>query len=170
MTSPGRPSLFTPELAARICERLAAGQTLRSICQTTVDMPSEATVRAWALDDVQGFSAQYRRAREIGYHGMFDELKEIADTTEEGVIETVRQTAEGRTVETKTVDMIEHRKLKVATRQWMLGRALPKIYGDKLQVDANVTHDISNLTDEELGQELLNRGAAPGSAEAAGTP
>ena len=91
-------------------------------------MPAESTVRAWALDDIHGFAAQYARAREIGYHGLFDEMLEIADTTHEGV-KTV-QKATG--IETTTGDMIEHRRLRVDTRKWMLSKALPKIYGDKL--------------------------------------
>lgn len=131
----GRPSLYTTEIAERICERLAAGETLRSICRTSDGVPSEATVRAWALDDIGGFSAQYMRAREIGYHGLFDEILEIADTTQEGVTTTQKITG----TEIRTGDMIEHRKLRVDSRKWMLGRALPKIYGDKLDVDHSGT-------------------------------
>lgn len=101
---------------------------MRSICRLG-EMPAESTVRAWALDDVNGFSAQYARAREIGYHGLFDEILEIADTTQEGVKTVQKLTG----VETTTGDMIEHRKLRVDARKWMLARALPKLYGDKLE-------------------------------------
>lgn len=129
MAKRGRPSKFTKELASRICERLAAGESLRSICRLT-DMPSESTVRTWALDNLHGFSAQYARAREIGYHGLFDEILEIADTTQEGVKTVVKLTGS----ETTHGDMIDHRRLRVDARKWMLARALPKIYGDKLEV------------------------------------
>lgn len=124
----GRPSKHTPAIAALICVRLAAGESLRSVCRTS-EMPSEMTVRTWALDDVGGFSSQYARAREIGYHGLFDEVLEIADTTQEGV--TVTQKLSG--VETRRGDMIEHRRLRVDARKWMLAKALPKIYGDKIE-------------------------------------
>jgi Bacteriophage Sf6, terminase small subunit-like len=67
----GRPSIFSPELADRLCERLADGETLRAICRDE-GMPDERTVRRWALDDLEGFSTQYARAREIGYQGMAD--------------------------------------------------------------------------------------------------
>lgn len=128
MASRGRPSKFTKAIATRICERLAAGETLRSVCRLS-SMPAESTVRAWALDDLHGFSAQYARAREIGYHGLFDEMLEIADTTQEGV-KTVQKM---NGTETTTGDMIEHRRLRVDTRKWMLSKALPKIYGDKME-------------------------------------
>lgn len=128
MPGPGRPSLYTQELADTICERLAAGETLRAICRDD-GMPSEPTVRRWALEDHHGFSAQYARAREIGYHGMADELREIADTPQQGV--RTKMLPDGKSEETWG-DMIEHRKLQVDTRKWLLARALPKVYGDRL--------------------------------------
>ncbi|WP_363201534.1 hypothetical protein [Phenylobacterium sp.] len=35
-------SKYDPELAARICERLAAGESLRSICRADKAMPTES--------------------------------------------------------------------------------------------------------------------------------
>jgi hypothetical protein len=126
----GRPSTYTPELAHRICERLADGETLRAICRDE-GMPDERTVRGWAVDDVEGLSPQYARARQIGYHSLFDQILEIADTPQTGI--TTKETDKG--TETRTGDMIEHRRLQVDARKWMLAKALPKIYGDKLEVD-----------------------------------
>ena len=62
----GRPSIFSRELADRLCERLADSETLRAICRDE-GMPDERTVRRWALDDVGGFAGHYAKAREIGY-------------------------------------------------------------------------------------------------------
>jgi hypothetical protein len=72
----GRPSIFSPELAALLCERLAGGETLRAICRDE-GMPDERTVRRWALDDVEGFSGPYAKAREIGYQSLADELLKL---------------------------------------------------------------------------------------------
>lgn len=112
MAKRGRPSTYTPEIAKAICERLAAGETLRSICRGD-DMPAEAAVRAWALDDVEGFSAHYARAREIGYATLGDQILEIADD------------ADGDP---------KRDRLRVDTRKWLLSKVLPKIYGDKLEL------------------------------------
>lgn len=106
----GRPTIFTPEIAATICERLAEGDSLRAVCRED-GMPSDATVRMWALDDVQGFYSQYTRARDIAYRRMADEVLEIADN-------------EGG-------DYARDR-LRFDARRWLLSKALPKIYGDKL--------------------------------------
>ena len=83
----GRPSIFSPELAALLCERLAGGETLRAICRDA-DMPDERTVRRWALDDVEGFAGHYARAREIGYQDIASLLARqpgVADPGRAGV-------------------------------------------------------------------------------------
>ena len=161
----GRPTKFTAEIADRICTGLAAGGSLRSLCRAD-DMPAESTVRGWALNDEGGFSAQYARAREIGYHGLFDEILAIADTTREGVKSVEKISG----VEVTRADMIEHRRLQVDARKWILSKALPKIYGDKIAIEATHHHDASDLTDAELAarikgelESLAGRGGkAPG--------
>ncbi|MGJ5022343.1 terminase small subunit protein [Bradyrhizobium oligotrophicum] len=121
----GRPTEYTPELAAEICRQLAEGKTLRRICKAD-DMPPESTVRRWVLDDRSGFAAHYATAREIGYQCMADELLDIAD-------DNSRDTAvdEGGH-ETTNHDVIARSRLRVDTRKWLLSKALPKVYGDKV--------------------------------------
>lgn len=120
-------------------------------------MPDERTVRTWALDDVNGFSPQYARAREIGYHGLFDQILEIADTTKEGTTTTRKRASDGAMYdETKSADMIEHRRLQVDARKWMLAKALPKVYGDKIAVDGEHTLklDSENMSPLEVARHL----------------
>lgn len=104
----GRPSIYTEELAARICERLATGESLRKICDDP-EMPARSTVRAWALDN-KDFSDQYARAREIGWTDIAEDLLDIADD--------------------KGGDA-QRDRLRVDTRKWLLSKMLPKVYGDK---------------------------------------
>jgi hypothetical protein len=42
-------SSYNEDIAAEICERLAGGESLRSICREDVTMPTEKTVWNWAL-------------------------------------------------------------------------------------------------------------------------
>lgn len=121
---------YSKEVADNICARLAEGESLRAICRDD-GMPAESTVRAWALDDVDGFAAQYARAREIGYDRLAEELLEIADNTKTGEIRTIKPDG---TEEVKQADMIEHRRLQVDSRKWMLSKMLPKRFGDKLDL------------------------------------
>lgn len=127
----GRPSLYTPEIAESICERLAAGETLRAICRDD-GLPSEVTVRRWAMGDTEGFSAQYAKARELGYHGMADELVEIADET---TFDTLRGSEDQP--DKPNHEWITRSRLRVDTRKWLLSKALPKIYGDRLTAEVS---------------------------------
>lgn len=129
MNERGRPSAYSAEKAAEICRRLAEGQTLREICRDE-QMPSESTVRGWALDDRDGFSAHYARAREIGYFSMADELLEVADDGRNDWME--RQDDNGGTSWQANGEHIQRSRLRVDTRKWMLSKALPKVFGDKI--------------------------------------
>lgn len=123
----GRPSDYSAELAAKICSELAEGRSLRDVC-TDDGMPAESTVRGWALEDREGFSAQYARAREIGYHAMADEVLDIADDGRNDWMER-----EG--VTSVNGEHISRSRLRFDARRWLLSKALPKIYGDKQVID-----------------------------------
>lgn len=124
----GRPSLYTPAIAAEICARMAEGESLRSICSSDA-MPSEATVRGWALDDRDGFSARYARARELQMHALADDLLEIADDTSRDT----RQTPRGEQV--PDTEWIARARLRVDARKWLMSKIVPKVYGDKVQAE-----------------------------------
>lgn len=109
----GRPT-YNQDIADRICEELRKGKTLRAVCRLP-GMPDEALVRQWANDEALGFYSQYAQAREIGYHVMADELIDICDGTDDPDSKPDRD------------------RLRVDTRKWLLSKALPKTYGDKIQ-------------------------------------
>lgn len=130
METKGRPSTYTPEIAARICERLAAGESLRAICRDD-HMPHRATVHRWLIDNVEGFCDQYARAREVGLDELAEEALEIADTPVEGLR---REESDDGYKEVRE-DMLGHRKLQVDTRKWLLAKLAPKKYGEKSSME-----------------------------------
>lgn len=89
-------------------------------------------MRHWAAEDRNGFFAQYAAAREVGYHSMADELLEIADDGQNDWME--RQNADGSEFTLLNGEHVTRSRLRVDTRKWMLSKALPKVYGDKLDV------------------------------------
>jgi hypothetical protein len=133
--------------AEAICARLADGESLRSICRDK-GMPDEKTVRTWALDNTEGFYPQYARAREIGYERLAEEILMIADTPQVGQKSVSKATG----MEITEADMIEHRRLQVDARKWMLSKMLPKRFGDKLELGGELTvkRPATELTDDEL--------------------
>ena len=97
-------------------------------------MPPESTVRAWALDDVQGFAANYALAREIGYEKHADLILKYADECRIGVKTTRKASGEVETVEG---DMVERSRLQIDARKWILSKMLPKKYGDKVTLSGD---------------------------------
>ncbi len=112
-TALGRPSLYSQQVADIICDRLKRGDSLRKICEDE-NLPEESTVRAWALDNREGFYAQYARARQIQAERLADELLTIADSSSPEEYNVAR--------------------LRVDTRKWILSKVLPKVYGDAMQL------------------------------------
>lgn len=74
-------------------------------------MPAESTVRGWALDDREGFSAQYTRARELQMDALGEDVLEISDNDGDP----------------------QRDRLRVDTRKWLMSKIAPKRFGDKIQ-------------------------------------
>ena len=79
----GRPSKRSPALAAKICDRLAAGEPLTHICRDPA-IPDVTNVLRWLRDDAD-FCLAYTRARECCIELMAHQISEIADTPMLGV-------------------------------------------------------------------------------------
>jgi len=127
--------VYDPIIARVILERLADGETLNEICRTP-GMPKPSTVRRWDLDDVQGFAVQYARARMLGYQAMADDLTEIMDNGHNDWM--ARQIAGMDEDDPRRVawqvngEHVSRSRLRFEGRKWILSKALPKIYGDKV--------------------------------------
>lgn len=125
----GRPSKYTPELAAEICERLSTGEPLAQICRDE-HMPSDGVVRDWQEKD-EKFSHAIARARIDGFDRLAAECLQIANTPLIG--EEFEETDDGKT-KVKRGDMLGHRKLQIETRLKLLAKWDPKRYGDRLEL------------------------------------
>lgn len=143
----GRPTKYTQELADEICENLALGNSLRSVCQGD-NIPSVKTVFNW-MRTYPEFLQQYARAKEESADAMAEELLYIADNQEIGTTTTTK--GDG-SVETKEEDMLGHRRLKIESRKWLMAKMKPKRYGDKLDVTTagETINPYALLTLEEL--------------------
>ena len=120
----GRPSKYTPQLASTICDRIANGEMLPSICDTP-DIPAMGTVLRWAAT-LPVFRELYERAREVRLERMAEEMIEIADESSHDTISTERG-------EFADKEWIMRSKLRVETRQWLLARLARQLYGDRVQ-------------------------------------
>lgn len=135
----GRPTLYTPELAAEICKELAVGKSLRTVCKAE-NMPDMSTVFLWLgklNDDGSSthkvFIEQYARAKQESADAMAEEIMDISDDARNDYMEDNYN--KGRTPGyTINGENIQRSKLRVDTRKWLMAKMKPKVYGDKLDV------------------------------------
>lgn len=90
-TMAGRPTLCTPDITDAICQRLAGGKSLRSVCEDEA-MPEKSTVLLWVVQGrlIEGtdrpFSDQYMQAREAAGYSHADRVADLATmASEEGI-------------------------------------------------------------------------------------
>ena len=137
------------EVLEKVFELIDEGKSLRQAC-SEVGFPRK-TVEGWVESDPD-LSAQYERARANRADKLFEEILSIADTVQVGTVETLKEWG----VEVKTADMIEHRRLQIDARKWVLGKMAPKKYGDKVELEhsgeikSGEKVDLSKLSIEEL--------------------
>lgn len=133
---------FTQALFDKICDRIANGESLRTICIDD-DMPNVSTVCRWLAadetdDGVDGpLRKQYARARETQADTLFDEILDIADNAVNDWMEQ-NGDCEGWRVNGEN---IQRSRLRIDARKWMAGKMRPKVYGD--QVNLNHTGDVN---------------------------
>jgi hypothetical protein len=110
-------------IVADALECISNGYSLLGYCNEKGYVYS--TVNAWLSS-----CEDYARAREVRAEKIFDEMLAIADTE----VETTKTIINDDSISIVKEDHIQHRKLQIDTRKWILGRMAPKKYGDKLDL------------------------------------
>ena len=121
-----RPSEYTRETADRICERIAAGESVRAITADD-EMPGERTIYQW-LEAHAEFAQQYARARERQADLYAAEIVEIADDGRRDYVKG----EDG--LEVPDYDHIQRSRLRVDARKWAASKLAPKKYGESMSM------------------------------------
>lgn len=124
----GRPTIYTEQLADRICDVVAANPMgLPKICEKYPELPSCETIRAWRWTK-DGFSAKYARAKALQSEMMAESLEDVIDETDKAIWfeHGVPKIDSG---------IIAQARLRVDTRKWFASKLAPKIYGDQKRVE-----------------------------------
>jgi hypothetical protein len=108
---------YSPKLAAKICDLIAEGESLRTIGEKP-NMPSRRTMRGW-LNAHPEFEREYEIARRERTDNLVDEAVEIADSV------------------TGSTDAaaVNAARLQVDTRKWLASKLLPERFGDHSRVE-----------------------------------
>lgn len=110
---PGRPSIWSQEIADRICELMVEGKDMQEICSMP-DMPSRSTVLRWQQQRPE-FDAQCVRAREALAEFELHKLKKLAENCTEKNVNATR--------------------VKLNHYQWRVMKIAPRIYGERVQTE-----------------------------------
>lgn len=149
------PSTYTDLIAEEICQRLAKGETLTSICGDE-HMPARRTVSDWRRAQPE-FDKAFTEAREAGFDALAEDCLSIADDASDDF-------RMGEKSVLADTDHIQRSKLRVWTRLQLLSKWDPKRYGERL--DLNHSGSIQTVSDEQLKtryEELIARAKEGGS-------
>jgi len=140
----GRPTKYTEELVAEICERVANGTPLREICREE-DKPSWVTFYNWLCADNE-LSLRFARCRELGTDAIAEDAIAILDTIPERI--------DGGKMDSAYVQWQRNR---VEYRLKLLAKWNPKRYGDKTILSGDKENPIqTESTVSVLDAALLN--------------
>jgi len=142
----GRQSLYTPELAAYICEQVAVGRSLVSITREP-GVPSYQTIMEW-LKAHPDFEVTYRQARQDQADTLAEEIIAIADGVKDvGPADSAKVNAA---------------RLRVDARKWVASKLKPKVYGDRVETALTGAVTVEHtITDEDRAKALASIMARP---------
>jgi hypothetical protein len=116
-------SKFDPDLAAKVCELIAEGLSLRQI-GAKEGMPDKRDVMGWR-NAIPEFAEQYARAKDAQMEHYAEEMIAIAD-------DGTNDWMEREGVLVADHEVINRSKLRVDTRKWIMAKLAPKRYGERI--------------------------------------
>lgn len=125
MAGRGRPHSYTIDIGTELLGRLSKGEPLTVICRDE-NMPAYRTVSAWK-ETVEGFDADFARARDEGFDAIAADALKIADHSEHDTIDTDFGPK-------ANMEWIARSKLRVETRFKLLSKWDPKRYGERVEL------------------------------------
>ena len=127
----GRQSMYTDELAQAICDKIAASSdSLKEILASNPDWPCSETIYTWIYKNEQ-FADMYAKAKKAQAQKLADELEDIAREKKYYI------DAEGN--ERVDPGFTASQRLIADTRKWIACKLVPRVYGDKQQIEQTVT-------------------------------
>lgn len=138
----GRPTLYSEELADRICQLVATNTCgIDKIIAMYDGLPDQSTIRLWRLT-YPSFSTKYLQAKQLQAELYAEETFDIAHQKH------VYYDEKGN--ERVDAGHVAWQKLNVNTRQWHASKLAPKIYGDQKQIEQ--LQDSNSKLQQELNE------------------
>ena len=138
---PGRPTIFTKDLARTIIDRHAAGESIRAICKDP-DMPGRATIMRWQDEDRDGFGSILARAHEAYGEACADRAGSHLEISDE----------ELKALDRAASASVQVRKERAAHDRWLASK-LSTRYADRTEVHLSGSVDMRGT----LGGPLIGQ-------------
>lgn len=138
---PGKPSIYTQELADEICMAVSTCTLgLNKLCEINPSWPAKQTINEWRVLNRE-FAAQYHEAKKIQADLYAEECMDIVDAS--------------------SVEEAQLSKIRVNTRQWIASRLLPKVYGDSKAVEEDKEkqrkEELEKMLDEAMQKAIKSK-------------
>lgn len=139
----GRPSMYTPELAKKICKAIATStDSLKKICEQNEGFPVKTTIHEWKYDYPE-FAVMYADAKREQADLFAEEVMEISDDWTLDIVD-------GEHGPIYLTGKVNRDRLRVDSRKWIACKLLPKVYGERSEVKSDVTVNVHEKDLEAL--------------------
>ena len=151
------------KLVDKVCTMMSGGLPCGKSC-FKVGVP-KSTFLGWVKAG-GSLADQYASAREAMIHAIAEEVLHISDSEPVTIVDQ-------HGISRYDSAAVQHQRLRVDSRKWLLSKMMPKVYGDKTTQEVTGANggpltitalDLKNLTDDEL--DNMDYLMAKGSAEA----
>jgi hypothetical protein len=132
-----KPDPYTPALIESMLESIAGGKSL--IGWIKKNKLNYSTVSKWIAEDRDGLTDKYAKAKQAGIDYLADELIDIAD---DGSNDWMANNDPDNPGYRANGESAARSRLRLDTRKWIASKLKPKVYGDKLDIDANVKGEV----------------------------
>ncbi len=137
------PVRFSEDLAREICIAISNSTLgIRDLCKMHSHWPNANTIMEWKIMH-PSFGELYARAKQSQVEILVDEIVQIADDTTHDTL--TKTNKDGDEYYVPNSEYINRSRIRIDTRKWLASKLIPKLYGDKIQVektDASQDEDV----------------------------
>jgi hypothetical protein len=129
-----------PESYYKVLLEVSKGKTLSRVCGFN-GLPTYHQLRYAIMKDEE-FKKEYEVAMRLQCDAYADEMIAIADNLDQrGTYNKVFE--DGSQGKLEHVKQVDRDRLSILTRQWLIARRLPKVYGDSIRQE--ISNDLQNI-------------------------
>jgi len=147
-----KPSTYNTEMADIICERIAEGQSMRTISKAE-DTPCLSTMFQWIRENPE-FRISYEKAKEQQADALAEEILDIADDGSNDWMESNNPNNPGWQ---QNGECIQRSKVRIDTRKWLAGKLRPKKYGDATTIRGDAENPLQLTLADRLQAAIQKR-------------